>query len=110
VRIYDDKNFKETDEHHLLCGPGKWPHLRNLPGTAKVEWGDEIESLKVGPAATVIVWAGEGYTGASQTYGPRTEKANLKGTPNLSDAISSLEIRCVQIVGRADFEAIRRAR
>jgi hypothetical protein len=94
VQVFDDKNFKVTDDHHLICGPGKWPNLRNLPGAVKINWGDEIESLKVGPGATVIVWIGEQYTGMSQTFGPGTENPNLKQIPGLGDQISSLEIRC----------------
>ncbi len=94
VHIFDDKNFDATDDNHLICGPGKWPNLRNLPGAAKINWGDEIESLRVGPGATVIVWVGEQYTGASQTFGPGAQNANLKLIPALSDNISSIEIRC----------------
>ena len=94
VHIFDDKNFDATDDNHIICGPGKWPNLRNLPGAAKINWGDEIESLRVGPGATVIVWVGEQYTGASQTFGPGAANANLKLIPALSDNISSIEIRC----------------
>lgn len=94
VRVFDDKNFDATDDNHMICGPGKWPNLRNLPGAAKVNWGDEIESLKVGAGATVIVWVGEQFTGMSQTFGPGTEHPNLKQIVGLGDQISSLEIRC----------------
>lgn len=94
VQIFDDKNFDATDDNHIICGPGKWPNLRNLSGAAKINWGDEIESLKIGPTATVIVWIGEQYTGTSQTFGPGTENANLKQIANLGDNISSIEIKC----------------
>ncbi len=94
VHVFDDKNFKVTDDNHMICGPGKWPNLRNLAGAVKINWGDEIESLKVGPGATVIVWIGEQYTGMSQTFGPGTEHPNLKQIAGLGDQISSLEIKC----------------
>ncbi len=94
VHLYDDKNFKETDDHLLLCGPGKWPNLRNLPTAVKPEWGDEIESMKVGPTATVVVWTGENYTGTTQTFGPGKEIPNFLGSPLIKNAISSIEIRC----------------
>lgn len=94
VQVFDDKNFDVTDDHHLICGPGKWTHLRNLQGAAKLNWGDEIESLKIGAGATVIVWVGEQFTGMSQTFGPGTEHPNLKQIVGLGDQISSLEIKC----------------
>jgi hypothetical protein len=94
VQIFDDKNFDATDDNHMICGPGKWPNLRNLPGAVKINWSDEIESLKIGPNATVIVWIGEQYTGMSQTFGPGTENANLKLIASLGDNISSIEIKC----------------
>ena len=94
VHIFDDKNFKATDDNHIICGPGAWPHLRNLPGAVKLNWGDEIESLRVAPGATVTVWTGEQFTGASQTFTPGTEKMTLKDLPGFSDGISSLEIKC----------------
>ncbi len=95
VHVFDDKNFDVTDDNHMICGPGKWANLRNLPGAVKVIWGDEIESLKVGPKATVIVWADENFAGMTQTYGPGSAVPSLKAsTPGLSDNISSIEIRC----------------
>ena len=95
VHVFDDKNFDVTDDNHMICGPGKWASLRNLTGAVKLMWGDEIESLKVGPKATVVVWADENYAGVTQTYGPGSAVPSLKAaTPGLSDNISSIEIRC----------------
>ena len=95
VHVFDDKNFDVTDDNHMICGPGKWANLRNLTGAVKVSWDNEIESLKVGPKATVIVWADENYTGISQTFGPGTTVPSLKvSNPGLSDKVSSIEIRC----------------
>lgn len=95
VHVFDDKGFDTTDDNHMICGPGKWPNLRNLAGAVKPVWGDEIESLRVGPKATVIVWTEENYTGTSQTFGPGSAITSLKASnPGLSDNISSIEIRC----------------
>lgn len=95
VHVFDDKNYDATDDNHMICGPGKWASLRNLAGAVKPIWSDEIESLRVGPKATVIVWADENFTGMSQTYGPGSAIPSLKAsTPGLSDNISSIEIRC----------------
>jgi hypothetical protein len=94
AHFFDDRNFKLDDDNHKLCGPGKWPSLRNLPGAPKLNWSDEIESLRVGPSATVIVWTEENFTGISHSFEPGTSNASLKTIPNLSDNISSIEIRC----------------
>ena len=95
VHVFDDKNYDVTDDNHKICGPGKWPNLRNLAGATKITWGDEIESLKLGPRATVIVWRDENYTGQSVTFNPGSAIPSLKATnPMLSDNISSIEIRC----------------
>jgi hypothetical protein len=94
AHIYDDREFDATDDNFLLCGPGKWPNLRNLPGARKINWGDEIESIRVGPKATVTVWIGEQYTGTSRVFSPGTQNNNLRTIPGLGDNISSIEITC----------------
>ena len=95
VHLFDDKNYDATDDNHMICGPGKWANLRSLAGAVKPIWGDEVESLRVGPKATVIVWADENFTGMTQTFGPGSAVPSLKAsTPGLSDNISSIEIRC----------------
>ena len=35
VHVFDDKGFDVTDDNHMICGPGKWPNLRNLAGAVK---------------------------------------------------------------------------
>lgn len=86
VQLYDGKNF--TDENDRIHGPGKWNALRNLPGAKKTDWGDEADSLKVGPGATVQVWNNENFNGKSATYGPGTER------PNLPEEPESMAITC----------------
>ena len=92
VQIWEDENF--GDNNDVISGPGKWSNMRGLPGANKSDWGDEIDSLRVGPRATVIVWEDEAFGDNSQTYGPGTEKTNLRGNPDMGDQIDSMEIRC----------------
>jgi hypothetical protein len=94
IHIYDDGNFKTTDHNHKICGPAKLANLRDLPGAVRPNWAGEMESIRVGPSATVIVYTGENFGGISQTFGPGTERASLKGNPNFSDNIYSVEITC----------------
>ena len=92
VQIWEDENF--GDNNDVIFGPGRWSNMRSLPGANKGDWGDEIDSLKVGPSATVTVWEDEEFGDNSQTYGPGTEKTNLRGDPDMGDQIDSMEIKC----------------
>jgi hypothetical protein len=92
VHIWEDENFQDNND--VIYGPGKWNNMRGLPGANKADWGDEIDSLKVGPGATVTVWEDENFGDNSQTYGPGTEKTNLRGDPDMGDQIDSIEIKC----------------
>jgi hypothetical protein len=92
VEIWEDENY--TDNNDVIVGPGKWSNMRGLPGANKGDWGDEIDSLKVGSKATVKVWEDENFGDTSQTYGPGTEKTNLRGNPDMGDNIDSMEITC----------------
>ena len=93
VHVFDDKGFDVTDDHQLICGPGKWPSLRHLAGATIIDWDDEIESLRVGPGAVVTVWTGEQFTGQSYTFPAGTEKIDLKDLLGFSENISSIEIK-----------------
>ena len=94
VHVFDDKGMDVTDDNFVICGSGKWPNLSNLRGATKLNWGDEIESIKVGPGVTVTVWTGENFTGTSHTFDAGTEIISLKQFVNLNDNISSIEIKC----------------
>jgi DnaJ domain len=93
VQIFDDNYFDISDDNHIICGPGKYTNLRNLPGAMKLDWGNEIQSLKVGPGVTVTIWTVEGFKGISKTFGPGSEVPLLKAIPGLSDNISAIEIK-----------------
>jgi hypothetical protein len=92
VHIWEDENYQDNND--VIYGPGRWNNMRGLPGANKGDWGDQIDSLKVGPAATVIVWEDENFGDNSQTYGPGTEKTNLRGDLDMGDTIDSMEIKC----------------
>lgn len=86
VHLWDGGNFK--DDNDIIYGPGRWGSLRNLSGASRANWGDEADSLKVGPKATVRVWNDADFKGTVFTYGPGTEQADLDEEPE------SLEIVC----------------
>lgn len=92
VQIWEDENYEDSTD--IIHGPGRWNNMRGLPGANKSDWGDQIDSLKVGPIATVKACEDEGFEDNCQTYGPRTEKTNLRGNPDMGDQIDSMEITC----------------
>ncbi len=86
LQLFDGDSF-QGDPDDTVYGPGRFANLRNLPGTRESDWGGEVDSLRVGSAATVQVWAQENFGGAPQTYGPGTEQTN-------AEEFYSMEIAC----------------
>jgi hypothetical protein len=92
VQIWEDENFE--DDNDMINGPMESRDMKGMPGANKDDWGDEIDSLKVGSKATVTVWQDEDFKDTSTTFGPGTEKTNLRGNPNFGDDIDSMKITC----------------
>lgn len=87
IHLFDGDDFDENDDNFKLTEPGKYENLANLPGADK-DWTDEADSLKVGDAATVTIYADENFEGASQQLDPGTEVADVDNEPD------SLEMTC----------------
>ena len=86
IHLFDGDDFDSTDTNNVINGSGRFATLTNLPG-ATTDWNGEMDSFKVGSAATVQVWDDENFTGDTQTYGPNTEQPD-------ADEFSSVEIGC----------------
>lgn len=87
VELFDADNFDASDDHVKLTEPGRYSTLKNLPG-ADQDWTDEADSIKVGPGATVTIWAEPDFKGSSQRLEPGSEH------PHVDDEPSSLELTC----------------
>lgn len=86
LELFDGDDFDETDDHFVLTEPGRYEDLSSLPG-AEQDWTDEADSLWVGPAAIVTIWADTGFGGESQVLDPGSELPDADGP-------SSLELAC----------------
>ena len=75
----------------VLNGPGRWRNLERVQ-VDRVDWRDRIQSLDVGPAATVTVYTKPNMTGTSRMFAPGTRPARLDVT--LTEGIESLEMTC----------------
>ena len=84
--IYDQPELKGS--HVRIEGPAELPNLKALRGET---WSNRIESLKVGPAAEVILFTRENFNEAHT--GPLAHPDALKGaTPAEIAAEHDLEI------------------
>jgi hypothetical protein len=92
VQIFEDENYQDSSD--IVAGPGSWTNLRKLPGASKEDWGDEIDSVKVGPHATLELWEDEDFNDNHVVFGPGTEKTNLRGDPDMGDQADSMRITC----------------
>jgi hypothetical protein len=93
VHIYEDENF--GDNNDIIRTPGRYGNMRNLPGAAKTDWGDEIDSIKVGPRAQFTGWEDENFGDNRIDVSSGTERNNLRGDPDMGDQIDSMELRCL---------------
>lgn len=67
VEIWEDENFQDNTD--VIVGPLESTSMKDLPGADKRDWSDEIDSLRVGPKATVTVWQDPEYREAYQQHG-----------------------------------------
>jgi hypothetical protein len=74
-----------------INGPRTYPTLRDMPGGRL--WQNRIRSAKVGPAATVGVWADEYFLGRSLRL---QRDIDYPGLPDgLTAEIESIDVGCV---------------
>jgi len=92
VHVWEDENFQ--DDNDRIQGPGRFNNMRNLPGANKDDWGDEIDSIEMGPKASGTFWEDEGFRDNSIRLSPGEKRSNLRGSPDLGDTIDSMEITC----------------
>jgi hypothetical protein len=92
VEIYEDDNFDQDDPHVILEGPQEFATLKNLGGR---DWTDDIESIIVGPGATVKAYSKRDFQGTEVTFTPNQRVAKLSKL-NMSNEIESLRVTCAQ--------------
>lgn len=89
VRVWDQPRFAGTSD--FINGPIQYEHLGDLPN--RRSWKDRIRSLTLGPAASVVAWSDEQFSGRSLLL---TTDSREQGTfAALPVKIQSLDIRCV---------------
>jgi len=92
VEIFEDEDFSTDDAHTKIIGPAEYSNLKNINNK---DWGDQIDSLIVGPYAHVQAWEDEDYKDTMIEFGPDTRHSNLNEL-NFGDDIDSIKIRCTK--------------
>jgi len=89
VKIYEDNWYEDSWDR--ILGPGSYYNMRNLPGADKYDWGDEVDSLIVGPHAKVVVYEDEDFDDKKKVFGPNSRIPVLDNY-GMGDEIDSMRI------------------
>lgn len=92
VELYEDTDFDVDDPHIKIRGPFEAGSLEALAGQ---DWHDEIQSLMVGPSATVFAYEEPGFSGTEVVF-VANQKVGELGELDMSDDIESLKVQCTQ--------------
>lgn len=88
--LFDEVNYKGPSL--TVMGPAKFANLRMNGGD---NWEGRIDSVTVGPKATLTMYGGENFTDKDFQFGANTKTADLSHIPEF-DTIESLEITCAR--------------
>ena len=90
IEVFDDTKYDDNNPHLLLQGPKEYATLKDLQGK---DWSNDIESVIVGPGATVRAYKERDFKGpefvfASGQHIPKLSKLDM------SNEIESMKIAC----------------
>jgi hypothetical protein len=90
VEIFEDNDFDPDDPHVKLTGPSQYATLSNLGGR---DWSDDIESLIVGPSATVKAYKDKDFKGTEIAFTPNQRVPDLAKV-KMGNEIDSMTVTC----------------
>jgi hypothetical protein len=90
VEIYEDDNYDKDDPHLQIQGPAEFASLKDLKGR---NWNNDIESVIVGPNATVKAYKDKDFKGTEIAFTSNQRVPNL-GKLDMSNDIESMKISC----------------
>lgn len=90
VEIYEDDNYDKDDPHIQLQGPAEFASLKDLQGR---NWSNDIESLIVGPGATVKAYKDKDFKGTEISFTSNQRVPDL-GKLDMANEIESMRISC----------------
>ena len=90
VEIYEDDNYDKDDPHLQIQGPAEFASLKDLKGR---NWNNDIESVIVGPNATVKAYKDKDFKGTEIAFTSNQRVPNLSKL-DMSNDIESMKISC----------------
>jgi hypothetical protein len=90
IEVFDDTKYDDKDPHLTLQGPKDYATLKDLQGK---DWNNDIESVIVGPGATVRAYNERDFKGTEIVFasGQRIPKLSKL---DMSNDIESMKIAC----------------
>jgi hypothetical protein len=88
--LFEDTGFDVDDPHIRLKGPFQSATLEDLAG---MNWNNEIQSLIVGPSASVYAYKDRDFSGTEVAF-LSNQRVSQLGELDMSDEIESLKVQC----------------
>jgi Beta/Gamma crystallin len=90
IEIFEDDNFDQDDPHVKLMGDHEYASMTDVFGR---DWNDDIESVIVGPNATVKAYSKKDFKGTEIAFTPNQRVPDLSKLDMAND-IESMKITC----------------
>ena len=90
AEIFEDNDFDKDDPHVTIQGPSQIANLKDYSGR---NWNNDIESIIVGPNATMTVYSDKDFKGTELVL-PANKRVAQLGDLNMSDQIESIKLTC----------------
>ena len=90
VDVFDDTKYDADDPHVRVQGPIELSSLKDLQGR---DWNNEIQSVIVGPDASVRAYKDKAFKGTEIAFAPGQRVPDLSKL-DMSDQIESMKVAC----------------
>jgi hypothetical protein len=90
IEIFEDDNFDQDDPHVKLMGDHEFASMTDVLGR---NWNDDIESVIVGPNATVKAYSKKDFKGTEIAFTPNQRVPDLAKL-DMANEIESMKITC----------------
>jgi hypothetical protein len=90
IDVFDDTKFDADDPHVRVQGPAELSSLKDLQGR---NWNNDIQSVIVGPDATVRAYKDKDFKGTEIAFAPGQRVPDLSKL-DMSNDIESMKVAC----------------
>ena len=90
IEVFEDTKYDMDDPHVKIMGPQEFATLKDVTGR---DWTDDIESIIVGPNATVWAYKDKDFKGTELAFTPSQRVPDLSKL-KMGDDIESIKIKC----------------